>query len=52
VVWDKAPFATHGAFVSTVARTAEAFVAAGLLTAEQKDRVVWSAGRAEQELRT
>jgi glycosyl hydrolase family 127 (putative beta-L-arabinofuranosidase) len=51
VVWDEAPFATHGAFGSTVARTAEAFVAAGLLTAEQKDRVVSSAGRAQQELR-
>lgn len=50
VVWDNAPFATHGAFVSTVARTAEEFVAAGLLTREQKDTVVASAASAKDEL--
>ena len=29
LVWDEAPFASHGEFVSTVARTAEAFLGAG-----------------------
>jgi DUF1680 family protein len=51
VVWDQAPFATHGDFVSTVARAAEAFVTAGLLSDEEKDRVMAAAGRAERELR-
>jgi DUF1680 family protein len=50
IVWDQAPFATHGAFVSTVARAAEGFVAAGLFSAEEKDLVVSAAGRAERDL--
>jgi uncharacterized protein len=50
IVWDEAPFATHGAFVATVARTAEQFVAAGLFTEEEKDRVMSAAGRANNEL--
>ncbi|GIH25297.1 hypothetical protein Aph01nite_36070 [Acrocarpospora phusangensis] len=50
VVWDKAPFATHAAFVTTVTETAEAFVTAGLLTAEQKDTVVAAAVSARGEL--
>jgi len=50
LVWDEAPFATHGHFVSTVARTAEAFVAAGTFTAAEKDQVVSAAARARREL--
>ncbi|MBB5781747.1 hypothetical protein [Nonomuraea jabiensis] len=50
VVWDQAPFATHGAFVSTVARTAGEFVRAGSLTEAQKDAVVAAAASARREL--
>jgi DUF1680 family protein len=50
VVWDQAPFETHGAFVSTVAATAEAFLGLGLFTPEEKDLVVSAAGRAKDEL--
>ncbi|MEV5695615.1 beta-L-arabinofuranosidase domain-containing protein [Micromonospora globbae] len=50
LVWDEAPFATHGAFVSTVARTAEAFVEAGVFTDAEKDVVVSHAARASREL--
>ena len=51
LVWDQAPFANHGAFVSTVTSTAEAFVAAGVFTAAEKDLVVSRAAGAAQELR-
>jgi hypothetical protein len=34
----------HGAYVSCVARTAENFVASGLLTEAQKDAIVSEAG--------
>jgi DUF1680 family protein len=50
LVWDEAPFPDHGAFVSTVTRTAEAFVGAGVLTAGEKDRIVADAARAAGEL--
>ncbi|PZF86469.1 beta-L-arabinofuranosidase domain-containing protein [Jiangella anatolica] len=50
VVWDQAPFANHGAFVAAVARTAAEFVAAGLLTDDQKDTVVSAAANARTEL--
>ena len=50
LVWDEAPFANHGAFVSTVTRTAEAFVEAGVFTAAEKDLVVSYAARSEKEL--
>ncbi|AQZ63636.1 unnamed protein product [[Actinomadura] parvosata subsp. kistnae] len=50
VVWDQAPFATHGAFVSTVARTAAEFVRAGRLTGAQQDAVVAAAASARKEL--
>ena len=50
LVWDEAPFASHGEFVSTVARTAEAFLGAGVFTEAEKDRVVSSAARADREL--
>lgn len=50
VVWDHAPFATHGRFVSTIARTAGEFVAAGHLTEEQRDKVVAAAASARSEL--
>ncbi len=51
VVWDQAPFANHGAFVSTVASTADAFVAAGALTQAQRATVIAAAASAEEELR-
>jgi hypothetical protein len=50
LVWDKAPFATHGDFVAVVARLAEEFVNAGEFTTEEKDPVVAAAGRAVNEL--
>jgi len=50
VVWDQAPFANHGQFVSAVARTAEDFLAAGIFTAEEKDLVVSKAAQSRQEL--
>ena len=51
LVWEQAPFATHGAFVAAVTRTAEEFVAAGAFTAAEKDLVVSRAAQADQELR-
>ncbi|MFC0506498.1 beta-L-arabinofuranosidase domain-containing protein [Micromonospora costi] len=50
LVWDEAPFADHGQFVSTVARTAEAFLQAGTFTEAEKDLVVSHAARASREL--
>lgn len=51
VVWDAAPFATHGDFVGKVQQVAADWVAAGLFTATQRDTVVNSAAQAESELR-
>ncbi len=50
LVWDQAPFADHGAFVTTVTRTAEAFVQAGVYTAAERDLVVAHAVGSEREL--
>lgn len=50
LVWDQAPFATHAVFVEAVTTTADAFVAAGVYTAEERDVIVAKAGEAEQEL--
>jgi uncharacterized protein len=50
LVWDEAPFATHGDFVGVVARTAADFVRAGTYTDEEKDAIVAAAGRAVNEL--
>ncbi|MFU8871808.1 beta-L-arabinofuranosidase domain-containing protein [Micromonospora sp. SL4-19] len=50
LVWDQAPFSNHGGFQSAVARTADAFVQAGMFTAAEKDRVVSSAAKAKNEL--
>jgi uncharacterized protein len=50
VVWDEAPFATHGDFVATVRQTARGFAEAGLLTQEEQRRVVSAAARARREL--
>ncbi|PZG13699.1 glycosylase [Micromonospora craterilacus] len=52
LVWDKAPFASHGQFVSTVTQTAEAFVTAGVFTAAEKDLIVSHAAQSRQELET
>ena len=51
IVWDRAPFDNHGAFVSTVAHTANDFVDAGVMTADERERVMSAAGRSSQELR-
>lgn len=50
LVWARAPFATHDAFVGAVASTADAFVAAGVYAAEERDVIVAKAGEAEEEL--
>lgn len=50
VVWDQAPFATHAAFVKAVTSTADAFVAAGVYTAKERDAIVAKADLAEREL--
>ncbi|WP_214411901.1 beta-L-arabinofuranosidase domain-containing protein [Sphaerisporangium fuscum] len=46
-VWSKAPFTTRGRFQSTVTRTAETWLTAGLLSPAEKDRVVSAAARAK-----
>lgn len=50
LVWDEAPFANHGAFVSTVTRIAEAFVTAGVFSPAEKDVIVARAASAAREL--
>ncbi len=50
LLWDNAPFATHAAFMAKVGSTADAFVAAGTLTAEQKAAIVAAADNARAEL--
>jgi DUF1680 family protein len=50
IVWDQAPFQSHGSFVAAVAQTGDDFVRRGLLTAEEKDTVVSAAARAGAEL--
>jgi DUF1680 family protein len=50
LLWDQAPFAGHGEFVSAVTHTAEEFVRAGAITAAEKDLVVSNAARSEREL--
>jgi len=50
VVWDEAPFDTHGDFVATVRRTARDFEKAGLLTRDEERRVVSAAASARREL--
>jgi DUF1680 family protein len=50
LVWDQAPFATHLAFVEVVTSTADAFVAAKVYTAEERDTVVAKANEAEMVL--
>jgi hypothetical protein len=50
LLWDQAPFATHGQFVSAVGDTAAAFVSAGVFTAGERDAVISAAVAAEAEL--
>lgn len=50
LVWDQAPFATHDDFVKAVTSTADAFVAAGVCSSEERDTIVAKAGEAEREL--
>jgi uncharacterized protein len=50
VLWDQAPFSTHGQFVSKVRRVAKEFAGLGLLTSQQQDAVVSAAESARAEL--
>ncbi|MEV4808927.1 beta-L-arabinofuranosidase domain-containing protein [Micromonospora avicenniae] len=50
LVWDQAPFANHGQFVSAVTHIAESFRRAGVFTAVESARVVSGAARANREL--
>ncbi|MEV6846639.1 beta-L-arabinofuranosidase domain-containing protein [Actinoplanes sp. NPDC051411] len=50
VLWDQAPFATHGQFVTAVGDTAAAFVIAGIFTAGERDAIISAAAAAEAEL--
>ncbi|MFI7026333.1 beta-L-arabinofuranosidase domain-containing protein [Micromonospora sp. NPDC049900] len=50
LLWDEAPFAGHGQFVTAVTRLADAFVEADVFTAAQRDRIVADADRARTEL--
>jgi hypothetical protein len=50
LVWDQAPFATHLAFVEVVTSTADAFVAAKVYTAKERDTIVAKANEAEMVL--
>lgn len=50
IVWDQAPFRTHGDFVAAVAGTADDFLRRGLFTAAEKDTVVSAAARAKAQL--
>ncbi|WP_432993097.1 beta-L-arabinofuranosidase domain-containing protein [Dactylosporangium sp. CA-233914] len=52
LLWDSAPFASHGQFVTAVTNLANAFVTAGVFTAAEKDTVVAKAVAAAQELST
>ncbi|MGP3963839.1 beta-L-arabinofuranosidase domain-containing protein [Nonomuraea sp. 3N208] len=45
-VWAKAPFDNQGGFVSAVARTADDWIGAGLMTSAEKNAVVSAAARA------
>ncbi|PZG20698.1 hypothetical protein C1J01_08470 [Nonomuraea aridisoli] len=44
-IWEREPFATHGAFVSAARAAADAFAEAGLLSGPDRDRVVAAAAR-------
>ncbi|OTB02055.1 hypothetical protein M426DRAFT_206993 [Hypoxylon sp. CI-4A] len=50
LVWDRAPFAAHAEFVEVVAEVADAFVAAGVYDAAEREVIVAKAGEAEGEL--
>lgn len=50
LIWDQAPYTTHAAFVQVVTSTADAFVAAKVYTAKERDTIVAKAGEAEREL--
>jgi hypothetical protein len=52
VLWNEAPFATHRAFTTAVARIAAEWEKAQRFTAQERTAVVTAAGKAEQELRS
>ena len=45
-VWAQAPFADRGAFLGAVGEVSAAYVAAGLLTARNRQKILLAAGRA------
>ncbi|MHC3000232.1 glycosyl hydrolase [Microbacterium sp. HJ5] len=45
-VWEQAPFASRAAFLDAVGEVSAAYVAAGLLTARNRQRILLAAGRA------
>jgi hypothetical protein len=45
-VWERAPFADRSAFLGAVGEVSAAYVAAGLLTARNRQRILLAAGRA------
>lgn len=45
-VWERAPFADRAAFLAAVGEVSSAYVAAGLLTARNRQKVLLAAGRA------
>ncbi len=50
LVWDEAPFRSHGEFVSRVARTADRFVQARQMSRTERDRVIAAAVDSRREL--
>ena len=50
LVWDQAPFASHGTFVNAVTNIAGAFVEAGVYSPVERDLIIEKAGEAEEEL--
>ncbi|KAL8403388.1 hypothetical protein RB594_008586 [Gaeumannomyces avenae] len=50
ILWDKAPFGDHAAFVAAVREVVAQFVSAGVYTVEEGEGIVRTAGQAEAEL--
>ncbi|KAK8135953.1 hypothetical protein PG984_003893 [Apiospora sp. TS-2023a] len=50
VVWDRAPFSSHDAFVAAVTEVAGVFVRAGVYSSKERDVIVGKAKEAEAEL--
>ncbi|KAJ2980284.1 hypothetical protein NUW58_g6986 [Xylaria curta] len=50
LVWDQAPFGSHGVFVKAVTSIVDKFVTAGVYNAKERDTIVTKASQAEKEL--